>query len=450
MEAPKYPYPYTTVTVNGTQYDVSPQHEELFTEYHWIKTKYGHLTTIIDGKRVRFHRFILRATENSPGILRADGNKFNLCLENLRFGTQSEILQAYVKKTKSGCAYLGVTRVTIGGVIMYRAFVKHNHKHVNLGVHKTEVGAATARDQYIAHNSDLVLPLNFPERKEEYLSDANYTPYASKHAKISKYKGVYFEGGMWQAKLWNVNGKKTQRIGKYDTEIDAAKAIDSYIVLHRLHHTLNFSDDYPGYSNKKIKTECRDHDGDPSVVRLVLNSAPHIVVLIDKEDYDKVKHYSCALSACKAYVTIRINGRRQNLSRYLLGVTDSQLCVDHICSDMNGLDNRKANLRISNVVLNSQNKKKQKTPASSKYVGVTYSKAKGKYKSQVKTEYLGYYVTEEDAVRARDFYIMQKYPDSHFRIQMEWTDNDILEWKNKTDVGDSTRLGNSKKRERPN
>ena len=83
--------------------------------------------------------------------------------------------------------------------------------------------------------------------------------------------------------------------------------------------------------------------------------------------------------------------------------------VDHI--NGNGLDNRRANLRVSNNSQNHANKNKQRGNYSSKYKGVCWLKnikkwsayiGSGKEGSIVKRKYLGYYKIEEEAARAYD------------------------------------------------
>jgi len=78
--------------------------------------------------------------------------------------------------------------------------------------------------------------------------------------------------------------------------------------------------------------------------------------------------------------------------------------IDHI--DRNTFNNTKDNLRLSNSSLNAVNKTKTKLRCSSKYKGVSWDKAAGKYLAQIrvlgKKCYLGQFVKQEDAARAYD------------------------------------------------
>lgn len=76
--------------------------------------------------------------------------------------------------------------------------------------------------------------------------------------------------------------------------------------------------------------------------------------------------------------------------------------VDHI--DGNGLNNLDPNLRIGTKNTNQQNRRKQRTPSSSEFKGVTQQgkRWKAQLRKDGKLYYLGYYSTEEDAAIAYD------------------------------------------------
>ena len=76
--------------------------------------------------------------------------------------------------------------------------------------------------------------------------------------------------------------------------------------------------------------------------------------------------------------------------------------VDHVNGD--GLDNRKANLRICNDAQNRANSSRRKGTFSSKYKGVNWCKKLQKWVAGIGVNHkrvdLGYFVCEEDAARA--------------------------------------------------
>jgi hypothetical protein len=115
------------------------------------------------------------------------------------------------------------------------------------------------------------------------------------------------------------------------------------------------------------------------------------------------------------------------LSRFLLNVTDPTIYIDHI--DSNRLNNTRINLRLSNAVKNAHNRKKQ-SGTKSKYIGVRFD---GKWRSSVvyngKMISIGRDIKEIYAAKHRDLYILDNYPDEHYKLNFEWTQQDILKWK---------------------
>lgn len=127
------------------------------------------------------------------------------------------------------------------------------------------------------------------------------------------------------------------------------------------------------------------------------------VLLVDNEDYDKVKSIKWSVINTKAtfyakcrkkigekYVTLSVH-------RFIFDLIDSSIYVDHI--DHNGLNCQKINLRLCT---HSENIRNRTSYGSSKYLGVSYDKKKNKYRSVIKSEYLGIFENEIEAARAYD------------------------------------------------
>jgi hypothetical protein len=79
--------------------------------------------------------------------------------------------------------------------------------------------------------------------------------------------------------------------------------------------------------------------------------------------------------------------------------------VDHI--NHNGIDNRRANLRVATHAQNLGNQRtQQKAGKSSRFKGVTWGKGHKKWQAQIhiggKHKFLGYFEVEEEAARAYD------------------------------------------------
>jgi len=87
----------------------------------------------------------------------------------------------------------------------------------------------------------------------------------------------------------------------------------------------------------------------------------------------------------------------------ILGELTKGMFVDHINGD--GLDNRRANLRVVTPTQNNWNRRFRKT-GRSKYTGVTWDKRRDKWRADIyenyRKIYLGHFDDEEEAARAYD------------------------------------------------
>jgi hypothetical protein len=130
------------------------------------------------------------------------------------------------------------------------------------------------------------------------------------------------------------------------------------------------------------------------------------VALVDDEDYEKMDNIGWCVLVWKgkpAYARRRIDGKETRMHRFLMGVTDTNVQVDHI--NGNGLDNRKCNLRIATNAQNQMNvRKNPKRSKGSIYKGVCGSLNRKKWKAFCtinRVRYmLGTFTNEKDAARA--------------------------------------------------
>jgi len=87
--------------------------------------------------------------------------------------------------------------------------------------------------------------------------------------------------------------------------------------------------------------------------------------------------------------------------------------VDHI--NHNGLDNRKANLRLATPADNARYARYPKINTSSKYRGVWYNKQRKKWRATIvvnrKRKHLGYFKDERQAAHAYDESAKKYYKD---------------------------------------
>lgn len=105
-------------------------------------------------------------------------------------------------------------------------------------------------------------------------------------------------------------------------------------------------------------------------------------------------------------------GKLQYLSRWLLGVTDPKVIVDHI--DQNPLNNTRANLRAVDRRENSYNSGKHgwdRPTKTSQYRGVSWNPQNNSWQAKIylpdgKTK-SSFHKNEEDAAKARDAMVLE-------------------------------------------
>ena len=101
--------------------------------------------------------------------------------------------------------------------------------------------------------------------------------------------------------------------------------------------------------------------------------------IVDQDDFERLnKHKWCAVKSCNTFYAGRtIYVGKKNISimmhRQILH-PPGHLFVDHI--NHNGLDNRKANLRLATCAQNNYNTIHFRKSQSSKYTGVSWKKQK--------------------------------------------------------------------------
>lgn len=139
--------------------------------------------------------------------------------------------------------------------------------------------------------------------------------------------------------------------------------------------------------------------------------------IIDNKDFKKVSKYKWCYKISKILKDGREYGvavhgfwnskRQQNkiikLHRFILGLTDPKIIVDHI--NGNTLDNRKSNLRIVDGTLNNMNRRGVK--------GCQWDRRTGQWRAELgfygKRIWLGRFNRKEDAIKVYKLAVIKYY-----------------------------------------
>jgi hypothetical protein len=264
--------------------------------------------------------------------------------------------------------------------------------------------------------------LNFPDLADELLKIPSALKLKSSAGKKYFHVNRYAATKLFKASI-QVQKKEIFHFTS-KSEIECAKVVDAFIVENKLDKKLNFPEQYLDYVPEyRIKTFGKLIDD--TTMQLFINNAPNAMVLIDREDYDKVKYSQMSVSK-KGYVITSFQYTNTGLHRLLLDVTDPSVFVDHF--DGNPLNNCRKNLRIATQQENSENKS-SRIGSTSKYVGVRAYR--GKFRAALRNKDFKYeksHKIEEYAARDRDLLILKHFPDSFYKLNFEWTPFQIKLW----------------------
>jgi len=134
--------------------------------------------------------------------------------------------------------------------------------------------------------------------------------------------------------------------------------------------------------------------------------------IVDPEDFERLNKYKWHLQRTSQtfYAVRRAKGHERArgqvvfMHRSILPPPEG-MCVDH--ANNNGLDNRKANLRLATPAQNARNRRKMTAvKTSSKYKGVSYHAGQRKWCASIRVngqyKYFGLFQDEIEAAKAYD------------------------------------------------
>lgn len=135
------------------------------------------------------------------------------------------------------------------------------------------------------------------------------------------------------------------------------------------------------------------------------------VALLDPEDYDRAaKHKWCALYLNKNWYAQRqvCPGQHEYLHRFVMGVTDPKVLVDH--RNRIPLDCRRENLRLATLAKNNMNRRCNRAKVHGAGLkGVSLIASSGKWRARIRERVIGTFPTAEDAAMAYDQEAMKEF-----------------------------------------
>ncbi len=140
---------------------------------------------------------------------------------------------------------------------------------------------------------------------------------------------------------------------------------------------------------------------------VLINLSQAMSAIIDEADLPSVaKHrWSARRRGDGKFAAVRsLPGRRsQYMHRFILGVEDRRLFVDHI--NGNPLDNRRENIRVCTCAENNRNHNGANRNSKSGHLGVLWARKHAKWQAYIslnnKHRHLGLFARIEDAIAAR-------------------------------------------------
>ncbi len=201
--------------------------------HSWHVTGEGYARCRIGAELVLLHRYILFCTPDDPRIDHKNLNKLDCRRDNLRFATFAQ--------NRMNIPVLKNSATQIKGVHKYknrwRAKIQTGQERLFLGSFRTVRSAAKAYNdaalKYFGEYAQLNDLSQLPPEEDP----------AQKPPQTSSYRGVHL--GERYTRKWIVDCEvlgHRHHVGRFDTEVAAARAYDAFVREHKLNRPLNFPD----------------------------------------------------------------------------------------------------------------------------------------------------------------------------------------------------------------
>lgn len=313
--------------------------------HKWYVTKRSYVrTTLPKGPKVELHRFLMEEPEGVT-VDHIDRNRLNNTMQNLRIVTRADNSKNKSLSDSHTSQYRGVQQKGNGKYIARVA-------NVYVGSFDSEITAAMEHDRYVINKGHHMIELNFPEIREKLVEENYVVPKREPvRPKVEEYNGVEYRKGKGtnnksfdgkHYKAFYKTNKERITIWESDDPKECAMKWDEYIVENGLKNkSLNFPELHPTYGiPTKTKTNYKPHS--EGVYRLVINNAPDVEVLIDQNQYDKIRVHNWTYMRPDGRIIAKIGTLTMKLNRFIMGETDPDVSIKFISKDK--LDYRVTNL----------------------------------------------------------------------------------------------------------